>query len=114
MDNIKKNKKALAVLGVIIVVFAGYMLLSDGSADLALEYLPSDSSYDDSVGRSIIRTLNELKAISIDENFFKNPVFKSLVDYRVSTSSEPVGRIDPFAPLPGSEEEGKRINSTSR
>lgn len=43
----------------------------------------------------------ELEPIKFDTSIFKNPRFNSLVDISTSVVSEPVGRIDPFAPATG-------------
>ena len=105
MELVKKYKNILIGVGVLVAVFGiyAYWPVSDTPSDGT-----STLSYDDTgavdtafVGQEILGILNRLRDLKIDGSVFDNPVFKSLVDYRVATTSEPIGRSDPFAPLPG-------------
>jgi hypothetical protein len=46
--------------------------------------------------------LSELRSISFDTTIFSDTRFISLVDLTVPVTSEPPGRLDPFAPVTGS------------
>ncbi len=43
----------------------------------------------------------ELDTVSFDSSIFTDPRFNSLVDLTIQVTPEPLGRSDPFAPLPG-------------
>ena len=51
-------------------------------------------------GQQILSILNELNSLTIDGRVFESAVFGSLVDYTIATTTEPIRRPDPFAPLP--------------
>ncbi len=45
--------------------------------------------------------LGELQPISFNTAIFLDPRFKSLVDLTTPITPETIGRLDPFAPVPG-------------
>ena len=45
--------------------------------------------------------VGELQSISFNTSIFSDPRFNALVDIAISISSEPAGRPDPLAPIPG-------------
>ncbi len=100
MEIIKKYKNILIGVGVLALVFAGYLYFrSDNSASeiLTATEPPPEAEL---AGQEILSVLNELHGLHIDGSVFQNPVFKSLIDYTVATTAEPLGRPDPFKPLP--------------
>lgn len=50
----------------------------------------------------IVNTLLELRAVSLSGTIFTDPAFLMLQDFGSEIIPEPVGRDNPFAPLPGS------------
>lgn len=109
MDSLKPYKNILIGGSILLLVFGGYMLLRDRGASLDSSLVASDplaspgavlSPQGAAAGQQIISILNELKQIRLDKDVFENPVFKSLIDYTIATTSEEKGRSDPFAPLP--------------
>lgn len=53
------------------------------------------------VGAAELNLLNQVRSLKIDTALFTDPTFVSLRDYSVAITPEPVGRPNPFAPLPG-------------
>lgn len=109
MESLKPYKSILIWGGVLLIVFGGYMYWRnrsspEGSALVSSDALQtagfSDLSQVGVAGQQIISILNELRQIRIKKDVFENPVFKSLVDYTIATTSEEKGRPDPFEPLP--------------
>ncbi|MHB8710130.1 MAG: hypothetical protein ACYC6X_01090 [Minisyncoccota bacterium] len=45
--------------------------------------------------------VGELQPISFNTSIFSDARFNALVDITTSVSPEPVGRLDPLAPIPG-------------
>ena len=105
MDLIKKYKNILIAVVVFMLLAGGYYYWkrSNPSIDTG-SFLTSMGSTPESafIGQDILSTLEELRHLHIDGSIFDNPAFKSLVDYTIATTSEPLGRSDPFAPLPTS------------
>ncbi len=103
---LKKYKIVLIGLLVVVLIYTGFNFLKgDSSSELALDYSPGAQGYDISVGQSILRTLSELQGIKLKITIFEDPVFRSLSERQVSTTTEPLGRIDPFAPVEEGDDE---------
>ncbi|HEY4499371.1 MAG TPA: hypothetical protein VJH94_04915 [Candidatus Paceibacterota bacterium] len=110
MELLKRYKNILLGLAILLAVAGGYWLWNNnaqnsGNADnstLAVSsgFVPGISSEASFAGQQILSVLNELKQLNIDGLVFESAVFKSLVDHTIATTSEPLGRPDPFAPLP--------------
>ncbi len=52
-----------------------------------------------SVDQDLISLLLELKSIRLDDSIFSDPAFNSLQDFSQELVQEPIGRMNPFAPL---------------
>ena len=104
MEFIKKNKNILLGAAILILVFTGYGMWSRNSSSndssSGLTFTDSPIAVDTVGGQEILNVLNQLRHLSIDSSIFESPAFLSLMNYTVATSSEPLGRPDPFAPLP--------------
>ncbi len=50
----------------------------------------------------IISNLNRLQGIDLDTSFFKDSSYKSLQDFNVEVTQQPIGRSNPFLPAGGS------------
>lgn len=50
----------------------------------------------------VLVLLNQINSIKIDPAFFTSPEYQTLRDYSIAIPTLPVGRPNPFAPLPGS------------
>ena len=54
------------------------------------------------VGSRVLVLLNQINSLKIDSSIFAGDAYRSLVDYSNTIPEQPVGRQNPFAPLPGS------------
>lgn len=112
MELVKKYKNILIVAGVLAAIVLGYLWWSgrDTTDSSTLSFapdgfgLPTEASI---AGQQILSVLEELRQLNINGSVFQNAVFKSLIDHTIATTSEPLGRPDPFAPLPFESEEAK-------
>jgi hypothetical protein len=108
MDFLKKYKTALISLAIIIVTIFAYRFFrgEDVPADQALYFEASSAGQIPlSVGQDILFALEELRRLKLDTTIFESPAFQSLVDWSIATTSEPLGRPDPFETLPSLESE---------
>src|SRR5690242_16702844 len=103
MEYVKKYKNILIGVAIFLVLGGGYLYWQGQNPSVDVSTLSvtggtptNDASF---AGQQILAVLNQLKRISIDGSVFESPVFKSLIDYTIATTSEPVGRPDPFAPI---------------
>lgn len=100
--NTKKESKTPYLILFIIVIFAigiyFYLKGSEVDSGLTLEQVNVENQ---AIGVKVLSTLNMLKSLKIDGEIFNTPVYKTLVDYSVGIPPLPVGRPNPFAPVPG-------------
>jgi hypothetical protein len=100
-------KKHLLIFGLIIALIVGGVLygMSGGGASqeplLTTETVDSGSPSTDTADRELVESLLTLRAISLSGTIFSDPAFKVLQDFGTTIIPEPVGRTNPFAPLPG-------------
>jgi len=100
-NNQQKGKNKMGIfLSIIVVLVIGYMLLNNDPVDttsaLAIDAVPSQ------VGADLLPVLHELQSLRLDTSIFENSAFRSLSDFTVDIGTQPVGRDNPFAPLPRS------------
>lgn len=103
-----KNSKATAIaLVVIIVISFGlffYYYQKDSTEDPTSSLETTDSAESNEARAAsdrIVKILNQVSALQIDDTIFKTTVYKSLVDYSVQIPEQNVGRENPFAPVNG-------------
>tara|TARA_Y100001949_G_C15869466_1_gene278844 strand:- start:220 stop:621 length:402 start_codon:yes stop_codon:yes gene_type:complete len=92
------NKKAVGVVVVIAILFVVYINFFSEPQDDALLSGEDQTMVNSEIGREIVNTLNQLKVLEIDPEFFDDPVFQELTDFTVEVQERPVGKANPFAP----------------
>lgn len=101
MNTKKESKTPYLILFIIVICAIGiYFYLKGGEIDsgLTLEQVNVENQ---AIGAKVLSTLNMLESLKIDGEVFQTPIYKTLVDYSVAIPPLPVGRPNPFAPLPG-------------
>jgi hypothetical protein len=102
----QSSSKMPAIIGILLVVCAvGYYFYTTSNAPVSSDSsltLTTTSGGGGSVGSDVLSLLSEIKSLNIDTSFFQTPVYESLTDFSVTIPSEPVGKSNPFLPLPGS------------
>ena len=101
MDLLFKHK--LMTLGLIVVIAAvsWYFLAGSSSPSPVLSAEGASSVPPDA--QQLVQSLNDLRAVTLDGAIFSNPSFQALKDFSTPIVPEPVGRMDPFAPINASE-----------
>lgn len=102
-----KRLKILVIILVVLAILFVYMIYSPDKTSgpeknvvtVAGEGQIADQNGSDPESREILETIARLKAAKMDTDFFGEKEFKSLIDHSVELIEEPVGRINPFAPL---------------
>ncbi len=87
------------IVAIVVVVLAaiGYFYVSGSSAPTT--GLTAQMSGD--VGLAEVNLLNQIQSIQINSGLFQSAEYLSLRDYTVEIPDQPVGRPNPFAPIPG-------------
>ncbi|MEK7552311.1 MAG: hypothetical protein AAB534_02750 [Patescibacteria group bacterium] len=95
IEQLKKNKIALIILIVLIVVF--WLYKSSGTEVEPLITALQGSPSSQILGAELLVELQRLKSLNqLDVNFFDNRTFDSLKDISVVVSPQPIGRDNPF------------------
>ncbi len=89
---------------VIIIAFFAYSYFFAGTPEPVLSGNPSATV---SVDQDLLGLLLTLKGIELDNSLFADSAFQSLQDFSQALVSEPIGRLNPFAPLGASVSQGK-------
>ncbi len=94
-------KKLILPFIVIVGAFVLYSIFikEDPSTSLLTKETATSG---DVLGADIIKAINQIKALTLSRDIFDDPSFKTLVDRSEVLKPEPVGRVNPFAPVSGS------------
>jgi len=101
MNTAKPSKMPYLIITVIVIIAIlvyFYWTGNKTSESLTLQELNNANQV---AGTQVLNLLNEISSLKIDNEFFNNPVYKTLRDYSVEIPSLPVGRSNPFSPVPG-------------
>ena len=90
--------KLIAIVVAIIVASGVWYGLSapPASPDLITTPAPGATNL---AGQDLVATLLTLRAVKLDGTIFNDPSFMALKDFSTEIVPEPVGRVNPFAPL---------------
>jgi uncharacterized membrane protein YukC len=99
MNFFKQNQTAILVVVILVIAFFAYTYFFTGKEDSSAVLQTEEVSVVAPVDQDLISLLLELKSITLDESVFSNQAFKSLQDFSQELVPEPVGRVNPFAPL---------------
>ena len=107
-----QNKFVMLILGgVVIAGVVWYSFLRDRGSTALLE--TSDLTQTTEADGDIVNTLLELRSVSLSGTIFTDPAFLRLKDFGSQIVSEPVGRPNPFAPLPGAASSAAAANAST-
>lgn len=86
----------ILVAGLAVAFFAySYFFAKPAEPLLSAEAVSGTTSVD----QDLISLLLELRSIKLDDSIFSDPAFISLQDFSQNLTEEPIGRVNPFAPL---------------
>lgn len=96
--------KLIFIIIIMLIVVGVWFGLSQGGAPAAVLTTTSASGAPTSAKSSVadqelVGTLLTLRAVTLAGTIFSEPAFSSLQDYGTTIVPEPVGRLNPFAPL---------------
>ncbi len=111
-----KNNKVILLVLLIIAAFIGYNFLfkknSQTNSDLVAQSKQGQSGQP-AIGKDLMIALSELKSLTLDDTFFKDPIFNSLTDFSVQIVPQEVGRSNPFSPIGGQLNQTKAFSGLS-
>jgi hypothetical protein len=100
MDTKGPNKRLTILIGILVILAAFFVYRYYSGRDTATGPLSATSEQPaEAIDGGLLKTLLELKSISIDTEFFKDGWFTGLKDFSKPLPQQPVGRRNPFAPI---------------
>jgi len=95
-----KYKKVIIVTLIIVLGFIAYSIfLKPGPQSNSL-LKNSNPKQVDVLGQDIIRSLNKIQSLRLDQSLFSDPIYLRLIDDTEEIPEPSVGRLNPFEPLP--------------
>jgi hypothetical protein len=91
--------KLLSLVVLLVVIFVAWFELS--STPAAPTSLIMTTTVANSPDQQLVATLLTLRAVTLSGTILTDPAFRSLQDFTTQIQPEPVGRVNPFAPLSG-------------
>jgi hypothetical protein len=91
---LNKNLVIAAVIAIVIIVAAGYLLFLKPTAPVVTEATPTSPEE-----IAFVNLASQLDPLVFDTSIFSDPRFTSLIDIHTAVIPEATGRRDPFAPL---------------
>jgi len=98
LNSIKQNKILIISLIVVAIFFVWFSMSGKGQSGKLLTS-QSASTISNKKDREVLQSLEDTKAIQLNNALFKTVAFKSLVDFGQNIIPEPIGRINPFSPV---------------
>ena len=96
------NNKLVTAAAALIIAGAVWYGFSGSSADSALLGTENANDTVSSEDQDIVTTLLKLRSVTLSGTIFASQAFLGLKDFSTDIVQEPVGRVNPFAPLPAS------------
>lgn len=102
MEFLSRYKTQAIVLLAVLVAAVVWYGLSGTTPPTTLLTTQSVSDQSGVADRGVVETLLTLRTVSLSGTIFSDPAFMGLKDFGTQIIPEPVGRENPFAPLPPS------------
>lgn len=115
IETLKKFKYLIIVVVIIIAAFIAYTIYTSGipaaSSDLlqkttmdVTNTVPGTPGSDPSIpnealANSFVEQLLTIDSINLKIAFLNDPIFNALKDTHIDIQSQPIGRVNPFAPV---------------
>jgi hypothetical protein len=93
-----KKSTILIIVVIVLLALAGYFYYAGGEVPES-PTLQVNSEVQASAARVLV-LLNQIRSLKINPDIFSSPEYQTLQDNTVSIPPLPVGRTNPFAPLP--------------
>lgn len=94
------KKTNILIIVVVLLLGAAVYFYYSGAKAPESETLEVNPEVQASAAR-VLLLLNQIKSLRIDPAIFKSAEYQALFDNTVEIAPLPVGRANPFAPLPG-------------
>lgn len=104
MEFLKNNKSIIIVAVLCLAGLFVYFQYFTGAAPA-----PLTSAAPAPGGANLLTALGNLQTVKLDNSLFSDPAFQSLADFGTTIPPQPIGRLNPFAPLQGTAAGGASL-----
>jgi hypothetical protein len=101
MNTQKSSTTPYIIIAIVVIIGVMVYLYWNGTKVPDSTTLEQTNGSDIAVGADVFKLLSEINSLKIDSTFFNDSTYKSLRDFTVDIPTLPIGRSNPFAPLPG-------------
>lgn len=112
MNILSSNKIVVAAAALIIAGALWYGFSGTSSNAPVLGTQSADTAVNDE-DKDLVAKLLQLRSVTLTGTIFASPVFHGLQDFSTDITQEPVGRVDPFSPLPASISQSAAVSGTN-
>ncbi len=89
----------VVIVAVALLLYFYYKGNPNDDSTSSLTVVSAESQEARASSDRVLSLLSEIRSLNIKNTLFTNPVYKSLVDYTIAVPDQPIGRINPFAPV---------------
>lgn len=93
-----KTRTISLIISILVIATGLYLYFSTGKEDQQPLTVVASNNQAQAKFQILV---SQLQSISFDTDIFSDPHFNALVDFTVPVAAETIGRLDPFAPVPG-------------
>jgi hypothetical protein len=104
MNNKTNSAKSMyTIVGIIVFAALAYFFFAPAApqSDSLLQAEKNSDPDSSASATRILSLLNQVESLRINTTIFKSEAYRSFIDYTVEIPVIPIGRPNPFAPLPG-------------
>lgn len=113
MMNIFSSNKLVMAAAALVIAGAVWYGFSGSPAPTALLGTEGANDVVNSEDQDIVETLLKLRSVTLTGTIFASQVFLGLKDFSIDITQEPVGRVDPFAPLPAGASQSASVSGAN-
>ncbi len=93
------NKTTILILIVLVLGGFFYFYVMGDNVPASGTLQGTSAQLPDNAAAEVLALLHQIEQLEIDPTIFELPVYRTLVDYAVPIPPQPVGRVNPFAPV---------------
>jgi hypothetical protein len=99
MKYLEKNKSVVIAAILLVMVIFGYRTFFKTEESPVDVLLLESNGQNQEAGRQIVDLVSVIKSVTLSQDLFASPLYKSLNDFSVDLPSQSTGRSNPFAPI---------------
>jgi hypothetical protein len=107
------SKKPYIIIAIVVILAACVYFYYQGTGTSNVSGLLQASGDNPDVSAEVTAIFSQIQALKIDKTLFADVGYSSLQDNSVPVPPQNVGRLNPFAPIPGVKTPGTVVGGTT-